>query len=96
MGLCIHYSGQLGDRRLLPHLIEEVEEVCGILDWPHQQVCLEGVEGIILTPPGCETVYLTFHPDGQLVSLVNMVCDLQPATEIWVKPSLPVWRCTGH
>ena len=85
MGLCIHYSGWLRERRLLGQLIEEVNEISGIMDWPHQRVCLEEVEGIILTPPGCETVFLTFNPDGQLVSLVNMACGLQPATEISVK-----------
>jgi hypothetical protein len=85
MGLCIYYSGQIREKQLLPRLIEEVEELCGIMDWPHQRISLEGAEGIIFTPPGCETVYLTFNRDGQLVSLVNMACGIQPATEIWVK-----------
>jgi hypothetical protein len=85
MGLSIHYSGTIKDAAQIPKLIEEVQDVCTIFDWHYQFIDDESLTGIFFTPPGCETLCLSFLPNGQLASWARILYDIEPATVISVK-----------
>ncbi len=82
MGISIHYSGKLKSEKFLPELIEEVKDIAAINKW--QYLIFEKefplnkfgkkkfnglLYGISFSPPDCESVCLTFLPDGALVPL---------------------------
>lgn len=85
MGLSIHYSGIINERRLIPVLIEEIQDVCTILDWPYKIYNEETVKGISFVPPKCEPVFFTFLDNSELVCLSKFKYDIHPATIISVK-----------
>jgi len=85
MGLSIHYSGKIKDTGQIPLLIEEVLDVCTVFNWDYQIIDDESLTGISFTPPGCETLSLSFLPDGQLASWIRLLYDIEPATVISVK-----------
>ena len=84
MGLSIHYSGTIKDTGQISLLTEEVLDVCTVFDWHYQLIDDKNLTGISFTPPGCETLCLTFLPDGQLASWMLLLYDLEP-TVISVK-----------
>ena len=85
MGLSIHYSGTLQSPALIPALVEEVQDVCTIMEWPCQLIDIDDITGIHFTPPESETLALTFFPNGQLVCLIRLKYEVDPATDIAVK-----------
>lgn len=78
MGLTIFYRGRFNPEKSLPDLIEEVEEIAGVFNWP----CLidkrqfpeipfpdqynHDIFGISVIPPGCEPIAFTFLSNGRL------------------------------
>lgn len=48
MGLSIHYSGVLRDKKLLGPLIKEVKEISETLDWTSQVIDDKNLKGNIL------------------------------------------------
>lgn len=68
----------------MPQLVEEVQDVCNVLQWPWH-INQELVDGISFTPPESETVGLNFLPNGELVSKVMLLYNIHPATTISVK-----------
>ena len=38
MGLTLHYSARLRTLDLLPQLVDEIEDICGSLDWPCNRI----------------------------------------------------------
>ncbi len=85
MGLSIHYSGVLKLPALIPALVEEVQDVCNIMEWRYQLCDVDEISGILFTPPECETVGLSFLPNGELVCLVSLKFRTEPANIISVK-----------
>lgn len=85
MGLSIHYSGTIKDTKHITQLTEEVQDVCTAFDWDYHLVSDEMLTGISFTPPECETLCLTFLPDGQLASRIRLMYDIEPANVISVK-----------
>ncbi len=82
MGLSIHYNGQLRNPECLPTFVEEVRDIAKIYQWPYTIFETEfplqswgknthgnGLYGISFTPPGCETISLSFLSNGKLVSI---------------------------
>lgn len=80
MGLSIHYKGQIKDAASLPSLIEAVKDVSIVYGWEYRisessfpkntlenQECFDKIYGICFTPPGCETISLTFLSNGVMV-----------------------------
>lgn len=85
MGLSIHYSGNIKDVEQVAQLAEEVQDVCIAFNWDYRLVSDELLNGISFTPPGCETLCLTFLRDGQLASRIRLMFDIEPANVISVK-----------
>lgn len=85
MVLSIHYSGVLKSTTLIPALVEEVRDVCTILEWRYQLCDVDEIRGILFTPPECETVVLSFLPNGELICLVRLKFGTGPANIISVK-----------
>jgi hypothetical protein len=88
MGLSFHYSGKIKDADLIPLLIEEVHDVCAILQWNYHLYDDDDVKGISFSPPECEPVFLTFNNKNELCSQVMLHYDVHPATTISVKIQL--------
>ena len=82
MGLSFHYSGQLAKPEYLPEIIEEVKQVCEVYKWKYiilnpafpeesdfsQAKFIDNIYGIIFSPPGCETVAVSFLSNGKMSS----------------------------
>ncbi len=85
MGLSIHYSGRIKDAALIPSLIEEVQDLCSILQWNYHLYNDENVKGISFSPAKCEPVFLTFSGNNKLYSPVLLQYNISPATTISVK-----------
>ena len=73
MGLSIHYSGILRDKKLLAHLIEEVKEISETLDWTPHIIDDKDLKGIAFAPEGSEPVFLTFDHNNRLLSPMNIL-----------------------
>ena len=73
MGLSIHYSGQLQDREMLELLTEEITDICQSLEWKFQIIDDDEIKGVCFSPKGSEDVYLTFTPEGRLLSPINII-----------------------
>lgn len=86
MGLSIHYSGRIKDAVSLPSLVDEVKEVCLVYGWKYivkedsfpggildREEFPEPIYGICFTPPGCETIDLTFLSNGVMVCPARMI-----------------------
>ena len=73
MGLSIHYSGILRDKKLLAHLIEEVKEISETLDWTPHIIDDKDLKGIAFAPKGSEPVFLTFDHNNRLLSPMNIL-----------------------
>jgi predicted rRNA methylase YqxC with S4 and FtsJ domains len=50
MGLSIHYSGHIRDKKLLDSLIEEVKDICETLNWAPQTIDDDEIKGICYAP----------------------------------------------
>ncbi|MEO8712490.1 MAG: hypothetical protein ABI405_10225 [Parafilimonas sp.] len=78
MGLSFHYSGKFSSKASLPAMIEEVKDIAEAHKWKYHIYETEfpayyfkktfdnKTYGICFTPPGCETVSLTFLSNGRL------------------------------
>lgn len=85
MGLSIHYNGKLKDIALLPQLVEEVQDVCNVLNWKYQLDNNDDIKGIWFSPPECEPFAFTFYPSGELVNKLYLRCNIEPANTVSVK-----------
>ena len=79
MGLSFHYSGRIANPESLPELIEEIEEIVKIYHWKYfvfdrqfpqntigKSDYTDCLYGICFTPPGCETVDVSFLSNGRM------------------------------
>jgi hypothetical protein len=76
VGLSIHYSGIIRSMNMLDELITETADICQSLGWTYHVINEAGddkLKGIIFSPVNCETVMLTFLPDGRICSFVNLM-----------------------
>ena len=72
MGLSIHYSGYILDREMLDSLIEEVSDVSKTLGWSSHVFNDKNIKGVSFAPEKSEPVFLTFNPDGRMISPLNI------------------------
>lgn len=79
MGLSIHYSGSIVNPDCLPELISEVQDIAAAYGWPSKAFNTKFPEnhfgrssfnnqiyGISFTPPGCESVFISFLSNGKI------------------------------
>ncbi len=80
MGLTIHYSGRFNETASLPKLIEEVKDIAEIYKWKYsileerfledalgkEDFNPEKLYGIIVSPPNCEPVCISFLSNGRM------------------------------
>jgi hypothetical protein len=85
MGLSIHYSGRISKPELLPALIEEVEEIVKIYQWPYdvferhfppdtfgKKEYNDSIYGISFTPANCETIPVCFLSNGRISDIFHL------------------------
>lgn len=85
MGLTIHSSGKFNPNASLAKMIEEVKDIASIYNWPFyvyetafdkkllgKKTYNDTIYGICFTPPGSETVNLSFLSNGQMSNDVNL------------------------
>ena len=78
MGLSFHYRGRLKSATTLPSLVDEVEDICKVLNWKCSVFETEYPDnkfvtpindsdyGILFSPPSCEPVSLVFDSEGKI------------------------------
>lgn len=85
MGLTIHYNGKFNPSASLRELIEEAKDVAEIYNWKYhiyetefspndfgKESYNDKIYGIIILPPNCEPVYLTFLSNGRMSTEHNL------------------------
>ncbi|MEO8148647.1 MAG: hypothetical protein ABI723_13460 [Bacteroidia bacterium] len=85
MGLSFHYSGNFKKSESLPKMIEEVKEVAEANNWKYflfendfdakqlgSKKYTDNIYGLCFTPPGCETVFMSFLSNGRLSSPMHL------------------------
>ncbi|MFA9388759.1 MAG: hypothetical protein ACERKD_03075 [Prolixibacteraceae bacterium] len=96
MGLSFHYNGEISDAGRLPELIEEVKEIVSVYQWkfnvfessfPNNRLTEEKeytdtIYGICFTPPGSETVFISFLSNGKMSSPNNLEFFGKKATQV--------------
>jgi len=91
MGLTFYYKGKLRNPQQVDQLIHEVRDISISMKWEYQVWPLQAftekqiipekhpniydLRGISVTPENCETLSLTFLPDGRLISPVYFVLE---------------------
>ena len=85
MGMSIHYRGSLKNADLIRPLTNEVADICDVLIWNYRVTADDTVEGISVTPENCETLTLTFLPDGKLASRVFILYGMSDDAYIFTK-----------
>ena len=73
MGLSIHYSGYILDKKMLDPLIEEVTDICKTLNWSTHTFDDDEIKGVSFAPEGSEGIYLTFNKDSRTLSPINIL-----------------------
>jgi hypothetical protein len=98
VGLTIHYKGDFKETAFLSEMISEVKEIAEVNKWKYAifekqfpDFRLESkadnklLYGLCFTPPGCETVFLSFMSNGRMASPVHLKYleeeDYQPEKE---------------
>jgi hypothetical protein len=74
MGLSIHYSGYILKKEMIASLIEEVLDVTKTLGWATHIFNDENIKGVSFAPERSEPVFLTFNPEGRMLSPFNIMC----------------------
>lgn len=74
MGLSIHYSGNIKSMEMIDPLIEEVSDISKIMGWEFHVFNDEDIKGVSFAPKKSEPVFLTFNPDGKILSAFNIIC----------------------
>lgn len=83
MGLSIHYSGYILHKERLNSLIEEVSDVAKTLGWSSHVFNDENIKGVSFAPERSEPVFLTFNPEGRMLSPFNIICkDIYDGVEL--------------
>lgn len=85
MGLSFHYKGRIAKSELLPHLIDEIQDIANAYKWeyniyercfPHdsfgKRTYNQEVYGICFTPPHCETIPICFLSNGKMSSDLHL------------------------
>lgn len=84
MGLTIYYCGELHSFDEVDALICDVADICLTLGWRmmpiHPSNIMPG-KGIIITPEGCESIWLTFLPNGMLYDVSHFIYASYPENE---------------
>ena len=87
MGLTIHYSGRIADKKQLPQLIEEIEEISKVHGWkyhifetkfPKGELAEDEYDGLLygicFTPSDCDTVSISFLRNGRMCGPMQLQC----------------------
>ena len=85
MGLSFHYNGKIKDMNLIPALVDEVQDVCKVLDWKWHLFDDADFRGICFSPRECEPVFLTFNNTVKLASPILWQYKIEPITTIATK-----------
>ena len=59
---------------MLDSLIEEVSDVAKTVGWESHVFNDEDIKGVSFAPDKSEPVFLTFNPDGRMLSPINVMC----------------------
>lgn len=73
MGLSIHYTGYIQNKKLIAPLIEEVQDICKTLQWDIHIFDDDEIKGISFAPERSEPAFLTFNHDGRTLSPLNIL-----------------------
>lgn len=87
MGLSIHYSGSIVGPDCLSELISEVQDIATAYGWQYtafnhnfpenhfgRSSYNNQIYGICFTPPGCESVYISFLSNGKISTPIQLSC----------------------
>lgn len=84
MGLTIHYTGHLRSNHEITELISDVTDICVTIGWrmmPIHPSNIMPAKGLIITPEGSESIWLTFLANGMLYDASHFIYTSNPENE---------------
>lgn len=96
MGLKISYRGSLRDSNELESLLDDVYDLCREIGWHFMPIHRSNVmptRGIMITPPGSKSLWLTFLANGRLYDPGHFIWTSHPELE-FVNEELGQWIVT--
>lgn len=84
MGLKISYRGNLRDPNELESMLDDVYAICIEIGWHFMPIHRSNVmptQGIMITPPGSEPIWLTFVTNGRLYDPAHFIYNSHPELE---------------
>ncbi len=85
MGLTIHYRGTLRDSKHLELMLNDVVDICHDIGWkymPLHRSNIMPVKGLVISPPGSESIWLTFLENGKMYDPTHFMFTGSPELEV--------------
>ncbi len=85
MGLSIYYRGTLRHPDMAETLITDAIDICDEIGWRYHPIHSSNImpaHGLFITPEACESIDLTFLPDGRLYNCAHFLFTRHPEQEI--------------
>jgi hypothetical protein len=84
MGVKIHYCGHLHNYNEIEDLICDVADIClynRLANDAHSSLQHHAAKGLMITPEGSESIWLTFLPTGMLYDVAHFIYTSYPENE---------------
>ena len=96
MGLTICYRGTLRKPNDIEAFLEDVADICMEIGWHYMPIHRSGImpaQGLMITPAGCEPIWLTFLLNGNMYDPSHFIYTTRPELEV-VNEEMRKWIFT--
>lgn len=99
MGVTIHYNGKIKSLDKINPLIDELTDIAHSLEWEYTVISRYGdpdeeLFGLLLSPPDCEPIHMTFMEDRRLIPVLFLAYDDKWREDNLAKEKVWAWTKT--
>lgn len=85
MGLTIHYRGTLRNTNHVKLMMDDLADICHDIGWHYMPIHRSNVmpvQGLVISPPGSEPLWLTFLENGKMYDPTHFIFTQHPDQEV--------------